>query len=59
MIRTWLEKYTWGNTIEWLMQAASIYTLPVREREQLTSNDIRSLLTNEIICYSKQSLVPK
>ena len=41
------------------MQVARIYTLPVREREQLTTNDTKSLLTNAIICHSKQSLVPK
>ena len=41
------------------MQTARIYTLPVREREQLTTNDTGSLQNNEIICYSKQSLVPK
>ena len=41
------------------MQTVRIYTLPVRVREQLTTNDTRSLLTNAIICYRKQSLVPK
>ena len=40
------------------MQTARIYTLRVREREQLTTNDT-SLQNNAIICYSKQSLVPK
>ena len=41
------------------MQTARKYTLPVREREHLTTNDTRNLQNNAIICYSKQSLVPK
>ena len=39
------------------MQKAHIYTTPVTECEQLTTNNTARLIINAIICFSKKPLV--